>query len=160
MSGRILFNLMLLACSAWGYIAASALPAAYSPGQIGPGFFPSTVAGLGVLVMLAILIGDLRSARALNASVPDRIDKKSSIGAVTIVVLLIGYIQMIEPFGFRIATAIFLFLAILVCHVILESDQTPPIFPLRFVGIAALIASAITLVTYAIFTYGFGLNLP
>lgn len=159
-NGRILFNLTLLACSAWGYFAASALPAAYLPGQIGPGFFPSTVAGLGVLVMVFILIGDLRNARAINAVAPGRVDKKPGIGAAAVVVLLVVYIQMIEPFGFRIATAIFLFLGILICHFTLDSDQSRPMFPLRFVGISALTASVVTLVTYAVFTYGFGLNLP
>lgn len=159
-NGRILFDLTLLACSGWGFFAARSLPPAFSPGQIGPGFFPASVAGLGVLVMFVILVGDLRRTRSVNGSVVPEIGKTAGLGALVVVVLLVAYIQLIEPIGFRFATTLFLFLGILTCHFTLETDQARPLLSLRFVGLAALTATVVTLATYTVFTQGFGLNLP
>lgn len=159
-NGRILFDLTLLVCSGWGFFTARALPPAYSSGQIGPGFFPATVAGLGIVVMAAILFGDLRMARTLRDNTLPEIGRRAGIGALAVVGLLVAYIQAIEPIGFRFATGLFLFLGILICHATLETSETVPSFSPRFVGIAALTALAVTLVTYTVFTQGFGLNLP
>ncbi|AML50454.1 tripartite tricarboxylate transporter TctB family protein [Falsihalocynthiibacter arcticus] len=155
-NSRILFNLTLLVSSALGFVMARDLPPAFSPGQIGPGFFPTIVAALGVLAMIAILINDLRST---EAAAPNPIGKKAGLGAIAIVGLLVGYILLIAPLGFRISTALFLFFGILVCSLTMSTDQTDRLLAAKPIGIAALTAIVITLVTYSIFTYGFGLNL-
>ncbi|MEM5503178.1 tripartite tricarboxylate transporter TctB family protein [Ahrensia kielensis] len=155
-NGRILFNLTLLICSAQGFVLARDLPPAFSPGQIGPGLFPTIVAGLGVLAMIAILIGDLRNGGNAPSS---PIGRRAGLGAIAIVGLLIGYIFLIALLGFRISTALFLFLGITVCSLTTATDQTERSLTPKSFGIAALTATVITLVTYSIFTYGFGLNL-
>lgn len=157
--GRIFFDFMLLACAAWAFSSGNKLPEAYTAGEIGPGFFPTVVAGLGILIVSGILWEDIKAARQSNAPDIKSIDLKTALGAVAIFAVLVLYIIMVQSFGFLLSTMPFLFIAMMICNVILESDGGKTFFDLRF-GVTAAIASILsTFVTYAVFSYGFGLNL-
>lgn len=157
--GRIFFDFLLLACAAWAFSSGRKLPEAYTAGQIGSGFFPTVVAGLGVLVILGILWEDIKAVRQSNAPEVSRINLKTALGAVAIFAVLVLYIIMVQSVGFLVSTAPFLFTAMMICNVILEPAGGKAFFDFRFGLKAAIAAILSTLVTYAVFSYGFGLNL-
>lgn len=110
-SGRVLFDLVLLAAATVGAFQAHGLP---TMGQIGPSGFPITIMGLGMLVVLVILFDDLRHSgdRFVAAKA---ISLLQAVGMALIILLLAGYIGMLEVVGFFFATVGFLFLATLLC---------------------------------------------
>ena len=70
---------------------------------------------------------------------------------------------LIEGIGFRFATMVFLFSAMMVCHATLTKEsghQIASLLPSKGYAVTAAIASVvITSITHAVFVYGFGLSL-
>jgi putative tricarboxylic transport membrane protein len=137
---------------------AKSLPEAFGPGQIGPGDFPAGVMFLAMICLLPILLNDLRSVRDPSGGA-DNIGMAETLGVTATCALLVGYIVMLEPLGFLVSTAIFLFGAVLSCSWFL--DRPADTAGWRRLSISALIlAVAGSGLTYAVFTYGFGLIFP
>ncbi len=157
-SGRVVFDLALLAMMTWGLMEATSLPAAFGPGQIGPGGFPSGVLVLAILCLLPVLLSDLRAVRAPKHGT-DMIGMAETLGVIATCALLAGYIMLLDQLGFLVSTSIFLFLAVLSCSWFL--DRPADAAGWRRLSISALIlALAGSGLTYAVFTYGFGLIFP
>lgn len=160
-SGRVVFDLVLLAGAAWGLIQARALPAAFGPGQIGPGDFPSAVIVIAIIAILAVLFQDLRTLRQDQEPKKGetRIGLSESLGISSIAILLVAYIAVLEALGFLVATTVFLFLTLLACTWFLDRPQGAAAWR-RLLIVAAVIAIAGSGLSFAVFTYGFGLIFP
>lgn len=158
LNGRILFDLTLLSGAVWAFVLSRALPASHSSGPIGPSFFPSVVCALGILVLLGALWQDIRAGTNEEGDAMV-LNKKKALCAMLVFALLIGYIILIPAIGFRLSTIMFLFIAILICDFGMTEDRDRLLPDVRFSLIAAGAALVSTLLTHAVFTYGFGLNL-
>ncbi|KMK68967.1 tripartite tricarboxylate transporter TctB family protein [Puniceibacterium sp. IMCC21224] len=157
-SGRIVFDLVLLATMAWGLMEAISLPEAFGPGQVGPGDFPAGVMILAILFLLAVLLNDLRALRDPSDGT-DNIGMAETLGVTATCALLLGYIVLLEPLGFLASTMIFLFVAVLSCSWLI--DRPADAAGWRRLSVSALVlALAGSGLTYAVFTYGFGLIFP
>lgn len=157
-SGRVVFDLLLLATMAWGLMEATSLPEAFGPGQIGPGDFPAGVMILAILFLLPVLLSDLRALRDPTDG-KQHIGMAATLGVVATCALLVGYILLLEPLGFLASTTLFLFLAVLSCSWFI--DRPVDAAGWRQLSISALVlALAGSGLTYLVFTYGFGLIFP
>ncbi|WP_353476068.1 tripartite tricarboxylate transporter TctB family protein (plasmid) [Salipiger sp. H15] len=159
LSGRILFDLVLLAGAAWGLWQAQLLPPAFGGGDIGPADFPRAVLILGLLALLEVLRQDLRGAlRGTDAQAgPPHLP--GILAALTVGGLLVLYVLLLEPLGFLPATAAFLMCCILTCSRFLERPEGRAGWGRVLLG-AAVTSVLATGLSYAVFTYGFGLIFP
>ena len=157
-SGRVVFDLVLLATVAWGLVEARSLPEAFGPGQIGAGAFPGGVMILALVFLVPVLLGDLRALRDPDDGT-NAIGIAAALGVVSTCVLLVGYIVLLEPLGFLISTTLFLFLAVLSCSWFL--DRPADAGGWGRLGVTALVLALVgSGLTYLVFTYGFGLIFP
>ncbi|SES42581.1 Tripartite tricarboxylate transporter TctB family protein [Tranquillimonas rosea] len=162
LSGRVVFDLVLLAGAVWGLVQARSLPAAFGPGQIGPGDFPAAVMIIAIVALLAVLWQDLRASREeprAEEGSTERVGLAETFGVLATGVLLAGYIALLEPLGFLASTVAFLFLAVLSCTWFLDRPDSGAAWG-RLLLSAAVLAVAGTGLSYVVFTYGFGLIFP
>ena len=157
-SGRILFDLFLLAGAGVGITQSLALPPSHSPSQVSAGFFPSVVLGIGCIVILAVLWQDIRAAVRSQASKPV-VSRKAAICFGLILVLLLVYVAALETVGFLAGTIVFLSLSSFACGSLLPTAGEPPSLARLALG-SLVIAVATTVLTYFAFTKGFGLIFP
>ncbi len=159
LSGRIVFDLALLAGAAWGLWQSQSLPPGYGGGDIGPGDFPRAVLVLGVVALLAVLRQDVSAAlrRAHDVDTPPHL--QGTFAALLISALLIAYVLLLEPLGFLAATGAFLFFGFLACSRFLDPPNSVAAWRRTLLG-AALVAAVATGLSFFVFTYGFGLIFP
>jgi|GEM_PF-5815235 len=157
-SGRIFFDLFLLAAAGLGTAQSLGLPPSHSPSQVSAGFFPSVVLGIGCIVMLAVLWQDIRSAVRSQAA-KSAMNRKAAACFGLILVLLLVYVSALEAVGFLIGTIVFLTLGSFACGSLLPTAEASPSLA-RLALASFAIAAATTLLTYFAFTEGFGLIFP
>ena len=161
-NGRIIFDVVILAITGWAFSAAQAFPESFMQEHITSSFFPSIVSGLLMVLMLNVLWTDFRELRTHGESV-EKMDPRSAFGALAVLALLVIYIFLIEGIGFRLATMVFLFAAMMVSHITLtkaDDDQLKNLLPSKRYTLSAALASVVvTLLTHAVFVHGFGLSL-
>lgn len=155
-SGRIAFNIFLLAIASAGVVKARQLP---DFGQIGPGDFPMWIAGLGVIVLLCILLQDVRQLVNDNVVNETTVTRFQALGLGLIVLMLAAYITGLEWLGFLPSTGIFLFLAAIVSTWMLDPPKQTQEWH-RLAAFSALYAAIATGASYYAFTKGFGLVFP
>jgi putative tricarboxylic transport membrane protein len=132
--------LVLIICFAIYGLEGHALQSTLGVDVVGPGFFPSSIAILGV-AMAAILL--FAPAAPTNKGPSAAVHMR----AILPIVLMLIYVLSLDTIGFPIATAIFLTIMI------------------RYLGAptwwgAALFAIAGTAAAYLIFAYGLNVRLP
>lgn len=159
LSGRILFDLVLLAGAAWGLWQAQLLPEGFGGGSIGPGDFPTAVLLLGVAALLEVLRQDVMAVKRglTEQSAPAHL--KGGIATVAVAALLVAYVVMLEPLGYLVATSGFLLCCILTCAYFLDPPQAREGWT-RILVQAPVVAVLTTALSYVVFTYGFGLIFP
>lgn len=156
LSGKILFDLVLLTAAAAGCFEASRMTGF---GQIGPGGFPMVIMGAGAGLMMLILFDDLRQARRAADGRAEPISFKQGAGMTLFILLLALYIALFEPLGFLGTTGAFLFVATLLSSWLLDPPLTRAAWRRTAAG-AALFSAVTTIATYLAFTVGFGLVFP
>lgn len=157
LSGRVIFDLVLLALAGFGFSSALALPKARGISVIGPADFPAVVCALGVLSMLVILVQDAR--REMAGATDERLTRLQLLAVAIIAVLLAVYIAVLNFVGFVLATVGFLFLSILVCAIVLAPEGAQSLTR-RLAVNAAVVSVIATGASFAVFSYGFGLVFP
>jgi hypothetical protein len=147
-----LSGLICLAISLAMLVMTLALPPA-SMVPIGPAFYPQIVLSVTALLSIALIVVDLRSARA-NAGAPKPVQSgpAPNYRLVIATFVLFGlYIALLPKLGFRISTALF----VLALQVTLEWPRTPKRWLL-----AIAVAIATSLVCYFIFENYLSVLLP
>lgn len=157
LNGRIIFDIIILAITGWAFSVTQTFPESFMQEHINSAFFPSIVCGLLMILMLNVLWTDFRELRE-NGETLEKLDMRAAIGAITILGLLILYVVLIEAIGFKFATMLFLFSAMMVCHATL-SDEASILPSTRYIIISVVASIGITLLTHALFVHGFGLSL-
>ena len=156
LSGRILFDVFLLAAAAFGLWQAQSLPPARGISPIGAADFPAAVCAIGIVAVLAVLGQDLCDN---SDDAAGRLDWRATGALVTVAALLAVYIAALEPLGFFAATAGFIFATTLACAWFLAPQVDGP--GLRRTAVtAAIVAVTATALSYLIFSTGFGLIFP
>ncbi|MCA0851396.1 tripartite tricarboxylate transporter TctB family protein [Salipiger thiooxidans] len=157
-SGRIAFDTLMLAASAYGLWLSTKLPSGGGISGIGPSDFPMAICALATLSMLVILGQDLRH-EMVAGDVTERMTVRQILGVCGVAALLALYLFCLEPLGFIAATMGFLFFcAMSTGWLLTPSDES---FALtRTAVISALVAVVATLATFFSFSYGFGLIFP
>lgn len=165
--GKPIFDLFLVVASAIGFYMATTLPAVSMAGGLSPASFPKLISGLIFVCAVPCLIRDSyewlaarrvrEDATALNATAP----KKGILQWLTIVALIIVYINSFERLGYIASTAIFCFLNV-VCLVITsgEFQKLSSSRKLRNLAAYTVFAFALSLVIYYVFTELFNIPLP
>ena len=72
----------------------------------GPNFFPQVLAVIMTVCAIALIIAAIRG-RALPYT--DRIDRRGFVRAVMAIAMSIGYLFLMQVFGFAMATVVFLY---------------------------------------------------
>lgn len=70
---------------------------------VGPGFFPKILSVFGLVLGILLFVGRSHEEAGGNAG-----GARSDLAAMTPVALLLGYVLVLEPVGFPIATLVFL----------------------------------------------------
>lgn len=165
--GKPIFDLFLVVASAIGFYMATTLPAVSMAGGLSPASFPKLISGLIFVCAVPCLIRDSyewlvarrmrEDATALNATAP----KKGILQWLTIVALIVIYINSFERLGYIASTAIFCFLNV-VCLVITsgEFQKLRNSRKLRNLAAYTVFAFALSLVIYYVFTELFNIPLP
>ncbi|CAM0555676.1 hypothetical protein EHLJMEHL_00834 [Vreelandella titanicae] len=165
--GKPIFDLFLVVASAIGFYMATTLPAVSMAGGLSPASFPKLISGLIFVCAVPCLIRDSyewlaarrvrEDATALNATAP----KKGILQWLTIVALIIVYINSFERLGYIASTAIFCFLNV-VCLVITsgEFQKLSNSRKLRNLAAYTVFALSLSLVIYYVFTELFNIPLP
>jgi putative tricarboxylic transport membrane protein len=156
--GALIGVLMLVAGLAYFYMTAS-LPRRETSGIVDATFFPYVLATLMLLLGALQLLGALRAggASAGTASVlrdpePEVETDRISYATVLITLALIaGFAAALQPLGFPIAAAIYLFLQFIVLRPVHRNFGYP---------VYAGLAVACALIIFVTFRYGFQLLLP
>lgn len=135
---RVAALLFLVLFAAYG-IGGSGIRAALDSDIVGPGFFPSIIAVLGVILALALLFQPRRGE-------PESLMNFDPM-AFTPVALLLVYVLVLEYIGFALATVAFLVAAF------------------KYLGCPGWLRSALysivaTAALIALFSYGLELRLP
>lgn len=165
--GKPIFDLFLVVASAIGFYMATTLPAVSMTGGLSPASFPKLISGLIFVCAVPCLIRDsyewlvARRVRedttALNASAP----KKGILQWLTIVALIIVYINSFERLGYIASTAIFCFLNVV--FLVITSGEFQKLSnsrKLRNLAAYTVFALALSLVIYYVFTELFNIPLP
>jgi len=102
----LIVALVFLALAIFLFVTALDLPY-YTPIGPGPGFFPLWLSGCLALLSL-IWAGQLYLARIPGAATDLLPDRSGAIRLTVIAGMLILYVVLIRPFGFRLTTLVFL----------------------------------------------------
>ncbi|MCA8883815.1 MAG: tripartite tricarboxylate transporter TctB family protein [Rhodobacteraceae bacterium] len=157
LSGRLAFDITLLALAGYGFSSSLALPRSGGISVIGPADCPAVVSALAVICMLVILVQDAR--RELAGSSDERLSGRQLLAVAAIAALLAVYVAILDTVGFLAATVVFLFLAILACAAFL-TPVGKQMISRRLLLNAAAVSVVATGASYAVFSFGFGLVFP
>ncbi|WGI26290.1 tripartite tricarboxylate transporter TctB family protein [Halomonas alkaliantarctica] len=165
--GKPIFDLFLVVVSAIGFYMATTLPAVSMAGGLSPASFPKLISGLIFVCAVPCLIRDSyewlvarrvqEGATALNATAP----KKGILQWLTIVALIIVYINFFERLGYIASTTIFCFLNVV--FLVITSGEFQKLSnkrKLRNLAAYTVFAFALSLVIYYVFTELFNIPLP
>jgi hypothetical protein len=133
--------LVLIICFAIYGLEGHALQSALGVDVVGPGFFPSAIAILGI-AMGAILLLSPESAPAVGKKKEER-----HLSAMLPVGLMLVYVLSLTTIGFPIATVIFL-------TIMIRCLGAPTWWGAALFGLAG------TAITVLIFVYGLNVRLP
>ncbi|REC96458.1 tripartite tricarboxylate transporter TctB family protein [Kushneria indalinina] len=157
-----LFHLVLLALAGWFLQQAWHLPANAAGGSLSPAFFPRAISSAIVLLLLismvrGLIAGTLLTRDATNeeATAPAWVPVVAW-GAVAL--LLVFYAMLLEPLGYVISTALFLFLCVAIVSVL--SRQRGESIAIGRVLMLALFAATVSVAIFLIFSVGFEIVLP
>lgn len=118
---------------------------------IGPGFYPRIVLGFTAALGLALIVADVL-ARRRPAPRPPAAGSRPHYAAVVVQFAVFGlYVAALTPFGFRIAT----FLYVAAANAILD----PPRRPSHWVRVAVL-AAATSAITWFVFEHYLSVLMP
>lgn len=165
--GKPIFDLFLVVVSAIGFYMATTLPAVSMAGGLSPASFPKLISGLIFVCAVPCLIRDshewlaARRVREEGTVLNATLLKKGILQWLTIVALIIVYINFFERLGYIVSTAIFCFLNV-VCFVITsgEFQKLSNSRKLRNLSAYTVFALALSLVIYYVFTELFNIPLP
>lgn len=165
--GKPIFDLFLLVASAIGFYMATTLPAVSMAGGLSPASFPKLISGLIFVCAVPCLIRDsyewlvarrVRKAETvLNATAP----KKGILQWLTIVALIIVYINLFERLGYLVSTALFCFFNVVFLVVVSgEFQKLSNSRKLRNLAAYTIFSVILSLVIYYVFTELFNIPLP
>ena len=137
--------LLFLALIAWYGWESTGLTTALEVDVVGPGFFPRILTVIGLALGVLLLVGRSPGMNQQTESGPGGV--RSDLVALVPVLLLLGYVLVLEPVGFPVATVGFLAITF------------------RYLGYPAwkgalLLAAGITVVIFALFHFGLAVRLP
>ena len=157
-----LFHLVLLALAGWFLQQAWHLPANAAGGSLSPAFFPRAISSAIAILLLISLIRGLIAGTLLARETRDDAARVSAWGPVVawggVVLLLVLYAALLEPMGYVISTALFLFLCVAMVSV-LSHQRGESIRPVR-VLMLALFSAVVSVSIFLIFSVGFEIVLP
>jgi hypothetical protein len=157
-SGKVFFDILLLAAAGGGFAWARNMPTSSGIGSIGAADFPMVICGLAVVAMMGVLWQDLRAAS-------DAEENEKSFGWASIIALgamgawLALYIFLFESLGFMITTFAFLVLGIVTCGWAFTAPPDGAAWQ-RLCIMAVVVAAVATGLALLVFSYGFGLIFP
>lgn len=157
-----LFHLVLLALAGWFLQQAWHLPANAAGGSLSPAFFPRAISLSIVILLLISMIRGLIAGTLLARDVSDSDNATPAwvpvVAWCAIALLLVLYALFLEPLGYVVSTALFLFLCVAIVSV-LSHQRGDAIRPVR-VLMLALFSAAVSVAIFLIFSVGFEIVLP
>ena len=114
---------------------------------IGPGYYPSLLFGVTVVLSAALIVGDV-AMRGRRAAAPPPVAYRLVLLTFTI---FAGYVFLLPWLGYRVATLLFV--------AVLQSALDPP-RTARGWALVAVMAVATSLVTYYVFEHYLNVLLP
>lgn len=157
-----LFHLVLLALAGWFLQEAWNLPANAAGGSLSPAFFPRAISSAIAILLLISMVRGLIAGTLLARDASD--DAATTPGWVPVVgwcgvaLLLVLYATLLEPLGYVISTALFLFLCVAMVSVL--SRQTGERIAIGRVLMLALFSAVVSVAIFLIFSVGFEIVLP
>ncbi|WP_438767113.1 tripartite tricarboxylate transporter TctB family protein [Kushneria sp. TE3] len=157
-----LFHLVLLALAGWFLQQAWHLPANAAGGSLSPAFFPRAISSA---IAILLLISMVRGLIAGTLLARDTSDKPSSspawvpvVGWCAVALLLVLYAALLEPLGYVLSTAGFIFLCVALVSVL--ARQPGESIAIGRVLMLALFSAVVSVAIFLIFSVGFEIVLP
>ena len=165
--GKPIFDLFLLVASAIGFYMATTLPAVSMAGGLSPASFPKLISGLIFVCAVPCLIRDsyewlvARRVRKAETALNATASKKGILQWLTIVALIIVYINVFERLGYLVSTALFCFFNVVLLVVVSgEFQRLSNSRKLRNLAAYTIFSVLLSLVIYYVFTELFNIPLP
>lgn len=157
-----LFHLVLLALAGWFLQEAWNLPANAAGGSLSPAFFPRAISSAIAILLLISMVRGLMAGTLLASDASD--DAATAprwvpvVGWCGVALLLVLYATLLEPLGYVISTALFLFICVAMVSVL--SRQSGEHIAMGRVLMLALFSAVVSVAIFLIFSVGFEIVLP
>ena len=157
-----LFHLVLLALAGWFLQEAWNLPANAAGGSLSPAFFPRAISSAIAILLLISMVRGLMAGTLLASDASD--DAATAprwvpvVGWCGVALLLVLYATLLEPLGYVISTALFLFICVAMVSVL--SRQSGERIAMGRVFMLALFSAVVSVAIFLIFSVGFEIVLP
>ncbi|GHC32823.1 hypothetical protein GCM10010082_29200 [Kushneria pakistanensis] len=157
-----LFHLVLLALAGWFLQEAWNLPANAAGGSLSPAFFPRAISSAIAILLLISMVRGLVAGTLLARDTSDEAATSPAWVPVlawgAVALLLVLYAVLLEPLGYVVSTALFLFLCVAIISVL--SRQRGDGIPMVRVLMLALFSAVVSVAIFLIFSVGFEIVLP